>query len=132
MNRKTVRLILGLTVALSCLGNSAQETQPPTKKPTPSKADQEKAKADQEAKAKAKAREKQRQIKAKNDAELKAKAVDVNHASKAELMKALFLSDKFAESIIAHRPYKSKAELVTKHAIPESTYQEIHSLVVAK
>jgi len=120
---KIVRLILVVAVAFGCAWSTAQEVEAPSKKPTLSKEEQE---------AKAKAREKNRQAKAKHDAELKAKAVDINHASKAELMKTLAISDAFAAAIIAKRPYKSKAELVSKHAIPQSTYQGIHSLVVAK
>ena len=123
MNEKIVRLIISLAVAFSCARSSAQEGERPTKRPSLSKAEQE---------AKAMAREKRLQAKKKADAEFKAKAVDINHASKAELMKLPGISEVFATGIIAKRPYKSKAELVSKHAIPEGIYQGLHSMVAAK
>jgi DNA uptake protein ComE-like DNA-binding protein len=124
MNIKIVRIFLVAAVTLACLGLSAQEDVPPTtKKRVPTKAELE---------AKAKVREQRHKVKAKNDAELLAKAVDINHATKAELMKLPGIPAEFAAAIIAKRPYKSKAELVTKNAIPKGTYQGIHSLVVAK
>jgi len=58
--------------------------------------------------------------------------VDINHASKAELLKLPGITPEFAAAIIAKRPFKSKAELVTKNAIPQGTYQNLHSLVAAK
>jgi len=123
MSIKLVRTILVLVATLACAGLSAQEEVAPTKKKTTSKADQE---------AKAKVREQRHKAKAKADAEFKAKAVDINHASKAELLKLPGITPEFAAAIIAKRPFKSKAELVTKNAIPQGTYQNLHSLVAAK
>jgi len=123
MNIKIVKVIFVFAVTLTCAGLSAQEEVMPTKKQTPSKADRE---------ARAKVREQRLKAKAKADAELRAKAVDINHASKTELMKLPGIPAEFAAAIIAKRPYQSKAELVTKNVIPQGTYLGIRSLVVVK
>ena len=62
----------------------------------------------------------------------KAKPVDINGASKAELMKLPGLSDADAEKIIAGRPYASKAWLVTHNVLAQGTYVAIKDLVIAK
>ena len=95
---------------------------PAPKKPMP--------KALQEAKAKA--REKRIQAKAKADAEAKAKAVDINHASLDELKKIPGITDAYAAAIIAKRPYKSKADLVTHDVIPNGLFQSIRKQVAAR
>ncbi len=123
MNRKIVRLVVSFAVAFAGVHVSAQVDETPTKKPTLSQAERE---------AKAKVREQRHRLKAKADAELKAKAVDINHASKAELLKLPGISDTFAAAIIAKRPFRSKTELVSKNAIPQGTYQGLHSLVVVR
>ena len=123
MNKKIVRLVICLSVTFAGVHVSAQEDETPTKKPTLSQAERE---------ARAKVREQRHRLKAKNDAELKAKAVDINHASKAELLKLPGISEEFAAAIIAKRPFKSKGELLTKNAIPQGTYQDLRSLVVVK
>ena len=49
------------------------------------------------------------------------KKVDLNNATLQEL-RALPLSDEYAKKIIAHRPYQSKGELVTKAGLPEGVF----------
>lgn len=120
---KIVKLSIVIALALGGPRGSAQEEAAPAKKKPLPKATQE---------AKAKVREQRLKAKSKADAEFKAKAVDINHASKAELMKLPGISAEFAAAIIAKRPYGSKADLVVKNAIPRGTYQNLHSLVVAK
>ncbi len=61
-----------------------------------------------------------------------AKALDINHASKAELKKVRGITDAYAEAIMAKRPYKSKADLVVKNAIPMGLYQTIRKQVAVK
>lgn len=122
MNRKIVGLMLGLAVAVSGPAAHAQE-EAPTKRRVPTKEERE---------GKARVREQRWKAKNKADAELKAKAVDINHATKAELLKLPGINEEFAAAIIAKRPFRSKAELVTKNAISKGTYQGLHSLVVAK
>jgi DNA uptake protein ComE-like DNA-binding protein len=82
--------------------------------------------------AKAKAREKRVQAKAKASAEAKAKAVDINHATKEELKALPGITDAYAEAIVAKRPYKSKADLVTKNVIPLGVFQGVRKQVAAK
>ncbi len=124
MNKKLVRLIFALVLGLgSSTWSLAQEDEAPQAKKPASKAQQE---------AKAKAREKRLAAKAKTDAEAKAKAVDLNRATKEELSKLPGITSATADAIIAKRPYKSKADLVTKSVIPMGTYQAIRKLVAAK
>jgi len=61
-----------------------------------------------------------------------AKLVDINSASKAELMKLPGVSDADADKIIAGRPYLTKTRLVTKNIVGMDVYQNISKLVIAK
>lgn len=114
MNNKIVSLMLGLL--LGCVVSSAQEEA----LPAPTKKHTSQALLD----AKAKAREKRNKD--------KAKLLDLNQATKEQLKKLPGVTDEFADGIIAKRPYHSKAELLTKKAIPEVTYYGIRKLVAAK
>ncbi len=58
--------------------------------------------------------------------------VDINRASKAQLMKLADVDEKLAEKIIAGRPYRSKADLVTRSIIPRGTYEANRRNIVAK
>ena len=60
------------------------------------------------------------------------KLVDINTATKQELMKLPGISDAEADKIIAGRPFGSKAWLVTKKIIPMETYQAVNGLIVCK
>ena|ERR1035438_4503005 len=123
MSKKIVRIILTLAVGLACTTWSpAQEEDAPGKKPAPKPLSA----------AQIKAQEKKRAAKAKGDAEARARSLDINHASREELKKLPGITDAYAEAIIAKRPYKSKAELVTKNAIPLSAYQVISKQVAVK
>ena len=65
-------------------------------------------------------------------AQAAAKLVDINSASKAELMKLPGVSDADADKIVAGRPYLTKTRLVTKNIVGMDVYQNISKLVIAK
>jgi DNA uptake protein ComE-like DNA-binding protein len=56
--------------------------------------------------------------------------VDVNVASKAELMKLPGVTGPVADRIIQDRPYLSKAKLVSRGVIPLALFQQIRSRIV--
>ena len=126
MNKKIVRLLLAGAVGFACTTWSpAQEEDVPSKKKTISK-------AAQESKAKAAEQRRAARLKAKAKADAAAKATDINHASLAQLKALPGITEAYANAIIAKRPYKSKAELVTKAAIPMGVYQTLHERVAVK
>ena len=61
-----------------------------------------------------------------------AKLVDINSAGKAELKTLPGIDDARAAKIIAGRPYKSKANLVTTNIIGAGEYAAIKKLIIAK
>lgn len=58
-----------------------------------------------------------------------AKKVDLNNATLEELKTLPTVGDAEAKKIVAHRPYKSKGELVTKAGLPEGVYQAVRHKV---
>lgn len=60
------------------------------------------------------------------------KLVDINSATKAELMKLQAISDADADKIIAGRPYLTKAHLVTHNIISASVYHSLKTMIIAK
>lgn len=53
------------------------------------------------------------------------KKVDLNNATLEQLKTLPTVGDAEAKKIIAHRPYKSKGELVTKAGLPEGVYHAV-------
>jgi competence protein ComEA len=112
--------------------DSTTQAAPATKtkgaQDTKAKASQgSKSKAAQDAKTKA--WEQKAKARAKADSAAKARAIDVNHATKAELKRIPGMTDAYVDAIIAKRPYKVKEELVTKQVIPNALYQTLRKQV---
>jgi DNA uptake protein ComE-like DNA-binding protein len=57
--------------------------------------------------------------------------MDINSASKDELMTLSGIGDATAQKIIDNRPYQAKNELVTKKIVPKSTYEKIKDQIIA-
>jgi DNA uptake protein ComE-like DNA-binding protein len=66
----------------------------------------------------------------KSEAAKPEKKVDLNNATKAELMKLPSVGEAEAVKIIANRPYISKVDLVTKAGLPEGLYVAVKNKVV--
>jgi len=59
-------------------------------------------------------------------------AVDINSASKEDLMKLPGITDETAEKIVAGRPYKSKADLTRKSILTKAEYGKVRNRIVAR
>jgi DNA uptake protein ComE-like DNA-binding protein len=65
-------------------------------------------------------------------AKQKSELVDINSASKQELMALPGIGEAYSQKIIDNRPYHGKNDLVRKNVIPQATYDKISSQIIAK
>lgn len=116
------RIVSSVVVALALLLSASFSVAAESKAGTPAEAKPAATAKTPEKSAKAKP--------AKRTA--KVKLVDINSASKADLMKLPGIGAAEADKIIAGRPYLTKAHLVTHQALPAWIYEGIKGQIVAK
>ena len=62
----------------------------------------------------------------------KVEMVDLNTATRDQLVALPGIGETYADAIIKARPFKSKSELVSKKVITAAAYKKVRALVVAK
>src|SRR4051794_28188429 len=68
----------------------------------------------------------------KAEAAKKPDLMDINSATKQDLMTLPGIGDAYSQKIIDNRPYRAKNELIQKKIIPQATYDKISDQIIAK
>ena len=58
--------------------------------------------------------------------------LDLNSATKAELIRLPGVGEAYAQRIIDHRPYRQKNELLDRNIIPANVYYQISDQIIAR
>ena len=111
----TTRWARGLAVLAGLLAGGALAASPPASPHASMRAPSSPTAASAAAKAAVKA----------------APPVDVNSADRVQLKRLPGIGDAEAERIVAGRPYRSKADLVTRQVLPAGVFQTIRHQIVA-
>jgi DNA uptake protein ComE-like DNA-binding protein len=61
----------------------------------------------------------------------KVELLDLNSATREQLVALPGIGETYADAIIKNRPYKTKSELVSKKVIPAAAYKKMKSKVIA-
>lgn len=69
---------------------------------------------------------------AEQTAKTVAEKLDINTATQDQLKALPGIGDAYSQKIIDNRPYRTKLDLVHKKIIPQSTYDKIKDLIIAK
>ncbi|OGU03225.1 MAG: hypothetical protein A2X82_02980 [Geobacteraceae bacterium GWC2_55_20] len=62
----------------------------------------------------------------------KAKLVDINTATEAELKAVPGIGDAYAAKVMAGRPFANKAQLKSRKILPVPVYEQVKDLIIAK
>ena len=58
--------------------------------------------------------------------------VDINSASKEELMKVAGIGTRYSDEIIKGRPYKTKSQLLSRKILPAAVYKAVADKIIAR
>jgi competence protein ComEA len=140
MKRHCIKLVLSaaalLLVASISFAAEVKVTTPDVKGAAKATGDNAKATADSaKTGAKGAAADTKASAAATKDAakdSAKAKLVDINTASEAELKAIPGIGDAYAAKIIAGRPYAKKDQLKSRNILPAPVYEKTKDLIIAK
>ena len=143
---RLMRAVFGLVLALALFAvptfaqtvdtnGDHHDTNSKTKKAVKKAADKTKGTADAaedktEAGAK-KAGHKTKEAASETKDKMTGEKLDINTASREDLMKLDGVGDVYSQKIIDARPYRAKSDLLSKGIVPKATYEKIKDKIIA-